>query len=163
MPLNEDPDFGDGKAAKFARALEGTPRTRAWTAVVAANLPVPLVLGLWVTDASGKIGMAFGVLLALWLGLRACHVAREAMLVVIQGGWVVAVFQLIPGPHVAAGFESITLVRAAGFTRSNVYVEVDTLLGGLLVPLATAAILIAVAAAIGLLMRLVKHLRPASA
>ncbi|KAJ3058971.1 hypothetical protein HK102_010226 [Quaeritorhiza haematococci] len=104
MSRIDDPDFGDGKAAKYAKAPVGTPPVRAWTVVVAANLPVPLYFGIMVTSASGRLGMACGVLLIYWLGRRACHVAREAMVAVIYGGWAVAASQFFPVLQIAAGF-----------------------------------------------------------
>jgi hypothetical protein len=160
MSLIDDPDFGDGKTAKFARAPDGTPPTRAWTAVVAANLPVPLYFGMIVTNAGGKLGMACGVALIYWLGLRACRVARGAIIAVVHGGWVVAAFQIFPVLQMAAGTAGLSLASALGLARFHVAVDVDVVLGGFLATLATGAILIAVAAALGALRWLATRSRP---
>lgn len=157
MSLINDPDFSDesvGKFEKSAKAPVGPPPVRAWTIVVAANLPVPLFLGVWITNAgsvSGKVGMACGVALIYWLGLRACHRARGAIAAVILGGWFVAASQLYPLLQIGAGLASLRLAGlvASGlgpFLFENPVVQFVAILA---TTLGTGAILIAVAAVFG--------------
>ncbi|WP_165246416.1 hypothetical protein [Paludisphaera soli] len=162
MSLIDDPDFGDGKAYKFGKAPAGTPPVRAWTLVMVANLPVPLTLGMIVTDAGGRLGMACGVALIYWLGLHACRVARQTMVAVVRGGSVVAAFQILPVLQMAAGMAGVILASVVGSARFHVFPHVDAIVDGFLATVATGAILIAVSAALGSLREFETSTRPSS-
>ncbi len=154
MTSLDDPDFSDGQAGKFVKAPAGKPPVRAWTLVFLANLPVPLFLGVWISNATvmtGKLGMACGVAILYWLGLRACHRAPRATFWVIFGGWFVAVSQFFPVLQIVAGIAGYYPVAVlfwwlGPFLIENLVVGFVVLLGA---TLGTGAILIAAAAALG--------------
>jgi hypothetical protein len=75
----------------------------AWTAVLAANLVLPMSFARDMTDDRGAIGMALAIGL-LWLlgdlaGVRRPHLRP----VLLSGGILVALAQLVPIFHIIAG------------------------------------------------------------
>jgi hypothetical protein len=84
----------------------------AWTVVLAANLIVPLPLGLEITEGGGRIGMALAILAWWTLGLIACGRHPDLARSLIVGGLVVGLSQLVPVLQVAAGFAALGTWRA---------------------------------------------------
>jgi hypothetical protein len=78
-----------------------------WTGVFAANLVVPLFLGLQETRNGGATGMACAVLICWAGGLVICVRGGRLGSVLIRGGGWVALSQFLLIPQVAAGMFSI--------------------------------------------------------
>ncbi|MDG3004559.1 hypothetical protein [Paludisphaera mucosa] len=153
-----DPDFAADFIDKLGERSAGRPPVRAWMLVCAGNLIVPGFFGTMLTREGGRLGMVLGVLVVLWLGRRACRHAREAVLTVVYGGWVVAVLQIFPLLQVAAGFCGVGAAVQTGRAMRSDYTHIDDVFGGLLATLVTGGLLIVVAAVFGLIGRLAVRL-----
>jgi hypothetical protein len=123
-----------------------------WAAVFAANLIVPLLLGCMVTAGGGRAGMLVAMGLLWLLGHEGSGRVRNVGFVLIGGGSGVALSQLFPFLQFFAGMFSLTVGQRLGLV-----VEAETTgeLGGFLVTLMTGSLLIAVAALLGLVLRVV--------
>src|SRR5262245_37971278 len=78
-----------------------------WSGVFAANLVVPLFLGLQATRNGGATGMACAILVYWTGGLTICLRASRLGAVLIRGGGRVALCQFLLMPHLAAGLFAI--------------------------------------------------------
>jgi len=129
------------------------PPVGGWTWVYIVNLPVALFLGALVTTANGAVGMWLGVLALFLVGRRACFVARESMLTVVYGGWVVAAFQFFPMGQIAAGLVGVGVAQGSMGLAHHDLGPIDTALGGFMATIVTGLLLIFAAAVLGLLTR----------
>ena len=93
------------------------PRSLAWwwSGVFAANLLLPLTVGVLITTGKGGglIGMFAAVVVCWLVGLGGCYQMPRATEAVTVGGMYVAMFQLMPVFHLPAGFVAV-LVWAEG-------------------------------------------------
>jgi hypothetical protein len=78
-----------------------------WGIVLLANLPMPLLFGLFVVSNSGQLGMLAGVAVVWFAGHL--HVGRSAVLrgPLLLGGGCVALSQIFPLLHIGAGTLSV--------------------------------------------------------
>lgn len=75
-----------------------------WTYLYAANASLPLAAGLWLTFEHGGLFGLLAALLVGWLvGLSGCYRTPRILRAVTDGAMFVAVLQLLPVCHVAAG------------------------------------------------------------
>ena len=150
MRVPDDPYFA-GHIEKSIKPPVEPPPVVAWRCVYVANLIFPLLMGWMATREGGGIGMFIGIVAVFALGHRLCFIARRAMLAVVYGGWVVALFQLAPILHIFAGIVGVWV--AHGFEDVTKRDQVNTVLGGFLATIVTGGILIVVATALGLVIQ----------
>ncbi len=117
-----------------------------WAIVVLANLPVPLIFGFLLTSEGGIFGMLAGIV-AVW-GLGHIVVARVPRVrsVLVNGGGVFALSQVIPAVQFVAGELAL---RACG-TPINGWMSETT---GFCVTLLTGGQLVTAALVCGLFLR----------
>jgi hypothetical protein len=158
-----DPDFDVLRKRIDAPRRPSPPPLGKWAWVFIVNLPVALFFGTLVTTAIGAAGMWLGVAVLFLIGRRACFVARESVLTVVYGGWILAAFQFIPVGQIAAGIMGVGAVQGMGLANPEMG-PIHTALGGFLATIITGSLLLLAAAALGLvvrgwfyLMRLVKQ------
>ena len=149
MLIRDDPYFAGRIASKSGEPVDGPPPVLPWIGVYAVNLILPVWLGLMRTRDGGRIGMLLGIIAVFALGCRLCFVSREPVLTVVYGGWIVAASQFAPFLQILAGLIGVGAARAMSRETGNV----DTVLGGFIATSLTGGILIAVAAAFGLVIR----------
>ncbi|WP_165068812.1 hypothetical protein [Paludisphaera rhizosphaerae] len=160
MPSLVDPDCGDPEFARVENEVIGwnaetqsvSPPVMEWLMVSSANLIVPGVLGFLVSSNGGRVGMLLGVLIAFAVGSFVCFVAPERTGVIIDGGWVVAILQLLPLPQMLAGGMGLGVAGLLGLAQLEGRPSIDSLLGGLISTLATALILVAFAGLFGVIL-----------
>jgi hypothetical protein len=158
-----DPDFDVLRKCVDAPPRASPPPLGKWAWVYVANLPFALFFGTLATTAIGAAGMWLGVLALFLIGRRACFVARESVLTVVYGGWILAAFQFIPVGQIAAGLAGVGAAQAMGLAHHDLG-PIHTALGGFVATIVTGSLLLLAAAALGLvvrgwfyLMRLVKQ------
>ena len=153
MAIHDDPYFSGGIGEKPGRQVVGPPPVLAWIGVYAANLILPIYYGMMMTRDGARVGMLIGIIVVFALGYHICFVSRKAMRTVVYGGWIVAVFQLLPFLQLVAGSIGASVAQVTVQATSGDFGQVNTVLGGFLATMATGGILIAFAAAFGLLNR----------
>ncbi len=84
----------------------------AWAGLFAANLVVPLLLGVLITDRGGRAGMLAGVgaMFAIWQLVVPRHAALRAVLV--PGTMALALSQYLPLVQFFAGAAAVAVVGA---------------------------------------------------
>jgi hypothetical protein len=88
-----------------------------WTGVYAANLLLPLTIGVLMTTGKGGgvVGMLGAVVVGWLVGLAGCFHLPRATEAVTVGGMYVAMFQLLPVLHLAAGLLALVAwVKVSG-------------------------------------------------
>jgi hypothetical protein len=113
-----------------------------WLMVVLANVPVPLIFGCLVTANGGLFGMLEGVVVVWLCGHFVVARIGFVRCVLVPGGVLVALSQVIPVLQIGAGSFALQAARPVG--RSMTEVE------GFLVTLLTAGQLVVVALVCGL-------------
>lgn len=143
-----DPDFAETCVAKSdGGAVVHGPPVIPWLLVVAANLGLPVALGLLLTTGDGVVGMSLGVLAVTAVGCLACFKIGAAVRTVADGGWILAYFQILPIPQIMAGRAGVYgTSRLIDLGKSG---EIETLAGGLVATLITAFLLILFAGFMG--------------
>lgn len=74
-----------------------------WTLVFVANLPVPLIFGLWATSKAGVWGMVGALVVLYWIGFALCLFGFRVSRSLVCGALVLAVLQFVPLPQFLAG------------------------------------------------------------
>ena len=81
-----------------------------WTLVFAANMPVPVFLGLMAVGSDGGAWGLFGGLVVLyWIGFALCLFRFRVGRSLVLGGVIVALSQLVPIMHVFCGSFGLTM------------------------------------------------------
>jgi hypothetical protein len=136
-----------GDRAEWSPAFE-------WSCVFAANLFVPLPLGLLITADGGWVGMIAAVLVCWVAGLVLCMRPGRLGRVLIVGGSLVACAQMFLIPHIVVGMLALwvchSIAEAAQFPRTGLWAEV----GGFAATLLTAQPLLLAALWLGGVRRL---------
>jgi hypothetical protein len=153
VAIHDDPYFSGGIGEKPGRQVAGPPPVLAWIGVCAANVILPIYFGMMMTRDGARVGMLIGIIVVFALGYHICFVSRKAMLTVVYGGWIVAALQFLPFLQLVAGSIGTSVAQVTGQATSGDFGQVNTVLGGFLATMATGGILIAFAAAFGLLNR----------
>ncbi len=122
----------------------------AWSLVFAMNLPFPLALGLAVTEGGGRIGMGLAAMMLWTAGLAAGSWSERLRAVMLSGGSLVALFQIIfPVLQVVAGvigLQSWSGVAGVGGLEIR---GPNAEFGGFLVTLTTGQLLVTAALVCG--------------
>lgn len=122
-----------------------------WSAVYAANLPVALFFGWIATEQGGRLGMAAGIAVLWTVGLAVCAWPGRLRQILVVGGWVVALSQMIVLPHIFIG--TFALGSWGSITGANSGIDGPlTEVGGFAVTLMTGQPLMLLALVIGCLM-----------
>ncbi|HJZ93852.1 MAG TPA: hypothetical protein VKE40_23465 [Gemmataceae bacterium] len=120
-----------------------------WSGVFAANLVVPLFLGLQATSSGGATGMACAILVCWVAGLAFCVQGGRLGSVLIRGGRRVALCQFLLMPHIAAGFFALwfwtDMIDQPPLPKGGPWAE----MGGFVVTLLTALPLVIAAILFG--------------
>ena len=157
MAITEDPYFAGQTAQELASGKLIDARKRppylAWSLVYIANLVVPLYLGTAVTDGSGRVGMAIGVVVVFAIGCRVCVMSRWSVLTVVYGGWIVAISQFMPCLQSFAGMMGVGTATALGLATNPRGDHVNSGAGGIVATLVTGFLLLLAATIAGLLIR----------
>lgn len=74
-----------------------------WTCVFGANLPVPLIFGLWATSKVGTWGMVGALVVLYWIGFALCLFRFRVSRSLVCGALVLAVLQFVPLLQFLAG------------------------------------------------------------
>ena len=86
-------------------------RRIAWAAVLAANLPAPILFAVMCTDVGGRVGMVLAVAFVGLLGHESCRRYPRVIRFAMPGGWVVAATQVWPVLHFLAGAIGLRIAR----------------------------------------------------
>jgi hypothetical protein len=135
------------------RIWDASPLTRrrlAWAAVLAANLPIPILFGMGCTEGPSRVGMFAGVGLIWLLGHVACRTNPRAALPVMYGGWIVAASQFWPAAQMMAGMIGLWAASFGTPTQDDRLPEASGALAGFTATIVTGGLLLAVAAILGL-------------
>jgi hypothetical protein len=116
----------------------------AWVGLCLANLVLPMFLGWVVTGNGGRVGMLAAVALILVRGRVLVERWARVRVALAIGGIATAVLQACPILQLAAGCLSLWVVDQMGYRIGGL-----TELGGFLVTLLTAVLMILVALAFG--------------
>ncbi len=156
MSIPEDPYFAGRILDKSGEPTgsHGLPPLIAWSCVYAVNLIGPVYWGSMVTRDGGRVGMLIGIIVVFVLGWRVCYVSRSTVLTVVYGGWIVAASQFLPILHLFAGGIGIAAAEPMSGGDGNL----NTVLGGFIATLVTGCILIALAAAFGVIIQGIRFL-----
>ncbi len=140
----------DGAAARWT-SIDGD-----WVIVYLANLVIPGLFGLLVTQEAGRIGMMLGVALLFALGhglVVACpRIGRD----LIVGGVFTGASQFLPFLQMMAGsfaLRCVAMRSPLGGNYEPLPPNISTEACGLLATLLTGALLMGLAVAIGLMWR----------
>jgi hypothetical protein len=147
MAISDDPYFAGRILDNSGKGLGsgGPPPVLAWIWVYTVNLGIPVMLGSMFTCEGGRVGMVIGIIVVFAIGCRVCFVSRRTVLMVVYGGWIVALSQAVPALHIIAGTIGLSAVRVTtGEER-----DLSTILGGFIATLITGCVLISVATALG--------------
>lgn len=160
MGINDDPYFAGRIVDKPSGKLDGTPTVSVWLGASAANLVVPGILGIMLTDDRGRIGMALGVGAVLAFGYRVCFIFRVVVRTIAYGGWLIAVTQCIPIVQIIAGSIGVETAREFGLASGGAFGPINTVVGGFVATLITGGLLLALAFAIGMACRGLSRTKP---
>jgi hypothetical protein len=128
----------------------------AWLVVVACNLPIPVHFAFQVTDSGARVGMVLAVSVIAALGAACCAIDWQLGWIVTVGGVVVALSQVLPMLQFFTGLIALGIAAQLGLTASGAGIErAAGVLGGSLVTMITAGILIGVAAVVGLVLQFI--------
>jgi hypothetical protein len=128
----------------------------AWFGVCALNMPVPLLFGLQMTRAGGRIGMLIAMLALLGVGFWICVAARKIAVCTIIGAILVGLSQVVPIAQMFAGLFALGFGHALGLavgSHGDVSDHVVGELGGFVVTLLTGTILIVLSAGCGFVLQ----------
>ena len=154
MSIPDDPYFAGPIASKSeAPVALDRPFVRDWAYVFLANLIVPLPLGLMLTgDFAGLLGMLLALVILFRSGWRVTCASRRFERGLRVGGWLVAVFQILPVFQVFAGMSGVVAASAVGFgtKEDGVLLRVSGLVGGFVATMVTGVCLISAALILGL-------------
>jgi hypothetical protein len=131
-------------------------RLALWSAVCAANMIVPLLFGLSMTEAGGRLGMAYGMATLYFAGCVMCIRFWPVGRILVVGGILVAASQLIPILHLMAGAMAFGIAEEMGQVTSDVDGLPDglaTAWSGYFVTVLTGGALVAAAFVAGAAMR----------
>ncbi len=90
-----------------------------WPIVLAANLIVPLILGLEVTREGGRRGMGLAITLVWLMGHLACARSKAIAPRLVIGGFFVGLSQLYPVLQVMAGMVALDIVSQTSMVGLN--------------------------------------------
>ncbi|MCE9531831.1 MAG: hypothetical protein K8T89_12010 [Planctomycetes bacterium] len=123
----------------------------AWPFVLAANLIVPLGWGMDETRGDAIWGMVAAIPLFWLAGHGICAESRKSGSVLVMGGIVVALLQIVPILHITAGIVGVSLAAGPGMHK------LTTFLGGFVATLITGGLLLLVALPFGMWVRMITH------
>ncbi len=129
------------------------PLWRRWSRVFALNMIVPLLFGLPRTYGIGWVGMFAAVPVLFALGGWACACQPNIGRILIRGGVLVALSQLLPVLQIVAGLAAMDLTAMLGQVEATVgrSPEVGSAAGGFLMTMFTGFFLMCAALFLGLL------------
>ncbi|MFT3879151.1 MAG: hypothetical protein QM703_05750 [Gemmatales bacterium] len=135
----------------FTRFINHSARDRcnSWHLVVLFNLIVAGSLGLMVTEGLARLGMATGIVLLWYAGLRI--VVRSPLLgtALIWGGVFVGLCQIIPLGHFYLGGWAVALSNRLDNAQGD-HVHLTSFLGGLSATCITGGVLMMLSMIMGL-------------
>ncbi len=131
-------------------------RCSTWLLVFLLNLFLPGFLGWGYTVGSARWGMLLGVIICFAIGLGFCYLSRWIGTLLIRGGNMVAVSQMLVFPHLIIGSYAVSLGSRFNL-NAQIHRDVehlDSFLGGLFATGITGGALMAISLTAGFILQL---------